>query len=126
MKREIVVTDRAPAAVGPYSQALVVGELVFGSGQAPIGPQTGRLIKGGVVEQSRQVLHNLGAVLEGAGSSLDKVVKTTVFLSDMADFQNMKRVYEESFPSTPPARSTVEVTRLPLEALIEIEVVAIR
>ena len=126
MKREIVVTDRAPAAVGPYSQALVVGELVFGSGQASIGPQTSRLIKGGVVEQTRQVLHNLGALLEAAGSSLDKVVKTTVFLSDMADFQNMNRVYEGFFPSTPPAHSTVEVTRLPLEALIEIEVVAIR
>ncbi len=126
MKREIVVTDRAPVAVGLYSQALVVGELVFGSGQAPTSPQTGRLIKGGAVEQTRQVLHNLGALLEAAGSSLDKVVKTTVFLSDVADFQNMNRVYEEFFPSTPPARSTVEVTRLPLEALIEIEVVAIR
>lgn len=126
MKREIVVTDRAPAAVGLYSQALVVGELVFGSGQAPIGPETDRLIKGGVVEQTRQVLHNLGALPEAAGTSLDKVVKTTVFLSDMADFQNMNRVYEGFFPSTPPARSTVEVTRLPLEALIEIEVVAIR
>jgi 2-iminobutanoate/2-iminopropanoate deaminase len=103
MKREIVVTDRAPAAVGPYSQALVVGELVFASGQAPISPQTGRLIKGGIVEQTGQVLHNLGAVLQGAGSSLDKVAKTIVFLSDMGDFRNMNRVYEELFPWAAPA-----------------------
>jgi 2-iminobutanoate/2-iminopropanoate deaminase len=126
MKSEIVATEKAPAAVGPYSQAMAVGEFVFASGQLGISPQTGRLIRGGIVEQTRQVLHNLGAVLEAAGSSLDKVVKTTVFLSDMADFSDMNRVYEESFPSAPPARSTVEVGGLPLQALIEIEAVACR
>ncbi len=126
MEREIIVTDRAPAAVGPYSQGVVVGEFVFASGQVAIDPRTGRLIRGGIVEQTRQVLHNLSAVLEAAGSSLDKVVKTTVFLSDMADFQIMNRVYEDFFPSAPPARSTVEVARLPLQALIEIEAVAIK
>lgn len=126
MKSEVVATDKAPAAVGPYSQAMVVGEFVFASGQLAISPQTGRLIGGGIAEQTRQVLHNLGAVLEAAGSSLDKVVKTTVFLSDMADFGNMNRVYEEFFPSAPPARSTVEVARLPLQASIEIEAVACR
>jgi len=126
MKRQIVATEKAPAAVGPYSQAVIVGEFVFASGQVGIDPQTGRLIRGGIVEQTRRVLHNLAAVLEAAGSSLDKVVKTTVFLSDMADFQDMNRVYGEFFPSTPPARSTVEAARLPLGALIEIEATAIR
>ncbi len=126
MEREIIATDKAPAAVGPYSQAVVVGEFVFASGQVAIDPRTGRMIRGGIVEQTRQVLHNLSAVLEAAGSSLDKVMKTTVFLSDMADFQTMNRVYEEFFSSAPPARSTVEVARLPLQALIEIEAVAIK
>jgi 2-iminobutanoate/2-iminopropanoate deaminase len=124
MEREIIVTNKAPAAVGPYSQAAVVGGFVFTSGQLAIDPESGQLIGGGIVEQTRQVLRNLGAVLEAAGSSLDKVVKATVFLSDMADFHHMNRVYEEFFPSAPPARSTVEVSRLPLQALIEIEVVA--
>jgi 2-iminobutanoate/2-iminopropanoate deaminase len=124
MEREIVATDKAPAAVGPYSQAVVVGRFVFASGQIAIDPQTGQLIRGGIVKQTRQVLRNLAAVLEAAGSSLDKVVKTTVFLSDVADFQNMNRVYEEFFPSAPPARSTVEVGRLPLGALIQIEAIA--
>jgi 2-iminobutanoate/2-iminopropanoate deaminase len=126
MEREIVDTDKAPAAVGPYSQAVVVGRFVFASGQIAIDPQTGELIRGGIVEQTRQVLRNLAAVLETAGSSMDQVVKATVFLSDMPDFQNMNRVYEEFFPSAPPARSTVEVGSLPLGALIEIEAIAVK
>jgi 2-iminobutanoate/2-iminopropanoate deaminase len=126
MEREIIQADKAPTAVGPYSQAVVVGELVFTSGQIAVDPGTGQLVGGGIDEQTRQIFRNLDAVLEAAGSSLDMVVKTTVFLSDMADFQHMNRVYEEFFPSGPPARSTVEVARLPLQALIEIEAVALR
>jgi len=126
MEREIVATDKAPTAVGPYSQAVAVGQFVFTAGQLAIDPQTGQLIRGGIAEQTRQVLRNLAAVLEAADSSLDKVVKTTIFLSDMADFQNVNRVYEEFFPSAPPARSTIEVSRLPLEALIEIEAIAVK
>jgi 2-iminobutanoate/2-iminopropanoate deaminase len=126
MEREIVATDKAPAAVGPYSQAVVVGEFVFTAGQIAIDPQTGQLIRGGIVEETRQVLRNLAAVLDAAGSSLDKVVKTTIFLSDIADFQNVNRVYGEFFPSAPPARSTVEVGRLPLGALIGIEALAVK
>jgi 2-iminobutanoate/2-iminopropanoate deaminase len=126
MEREIVATDKAPAAVGPYSQAVVVGQFVFTAGQIAIDPQTGQLIRGGIVEETRQVLRNLAGVLEAAGSSLDKVVKTTVFLSDMADFQNVNRVYGEFFPAAPPARSTIEVSRLPLGALIEIEAIAVK
>lgn len=126
MEREIIQADKAPTAVGPYSQAVVVGRFVFASGQIAIDPQTGELIRGGIVEQTRQVLRNLAAVLETAGSSMDQVVKATVFLSDMPDFQNMNRVYEEFFPSAPPARSTVEVGSLPLGALIEIEAIAVK
>ena len=126
MEREIVATDKAPAAVGPYSQAAAVGQFVFTAAQIAIDPQTGQLIEGGIVEETRQVLHNLTAVLEAAGSSLDKVVKTTIFMSDIADFQNMNRVYGEFFASAPPARSTVEVGRLPLGASIGIEAIAVK
>lgn len=126
MEREIVATDKAPAAVGPYSQAVVVGQFVFTAGQIAIDPQTGQLIRGSIVEETRQVLRNLATVLEAADSSLDKVVKTTIFLSDMADFQNVNRVYGEFFPAAPPARSTIEVSRLPLGALIEIEAIAVK
>ncbi len=126
MKKGIVATDKAPAAVGPYSQAVIVGEFVFASGQLAIDPQTGRLVAGGIAEQTRRVLENLAIVLGEAGSSLDQVVKTTVFLGDMADFPTMNGVYEEFFTSSPPARSTVQVAGLPLGAPIEIEAVAIR
>lgn len=126
MEREIVATDKAPAAAGPYSQAVVVGQFVFTAGQIAIDPQTGQLIRGSIVEETRQVLRNLATVLEAADSSLDKVVKTTIFLSDMADFQNVNRVYGEFFPAAPPARSTIEVSRLPLGALIEIEAIAVK
>jgi len=123
MKREIVSTDKAPAAVGPYSQAVRVGDLVFTAGQVALDPATGKLVEGGIEEQTRQVLQNLAAVLEAAGSSLDRVVKTTVFLKDMSNFAAMNAVYAEFFPTDPPARSTVEVSALALGALVEIEAI---
>jgi 2-iminobutanoate/2-iminopropanoate deaminase len=125
MKREIISTDKAPAAVGPYSQAVRAGDFVFAAGQVAIDPAVGKLIEGNVAAQTRQVLTNLSAVLEAAGSSLDRVVKTTVFLKDMGQFKAMNTVYAQFFPSDPPARSTVEVVALPLGALVEIEAIAI-
>lgn len=123
MKQEIISTDKAPAAVGPYSQAVRVGDLVFTAGQVALDPATGKLVEGGIEEQTRRVLQNLAAVLEAAGSSLDRVVKTTVFLKDMGDFAAMNAVYAEFFPTDPPARSTVEVSALALGALVEIEAI---
>ena len=125
MKREIFSTDKAPAAVGPYSQAVRVGDFVFAAGQLAIDPAVGKLIEGDVATQTRQVLTNLSAVLEAAGSSLDRVVKTTVFLKDMGQFKAMNAVYGEFLHSDPPARSTVEVAALPLGALVEIEAIAV-
>ncbi|MEA3459179.1 MAG: RidA family protein [Chloroflexota bacterium] len=125
MEREIVSTDKAPAAVGPYSQAVRAGEFVFAAGQVAIDPATGKFIGGGIEEQTRQVLKNLTAVLEAAGSSLGQVVKTTVFLRDIADFKAMNAVYAQFFPEQPPARSTIAVNALPLGALVEIEAVAV-
>ena len=123
--RQVVATDRAPAAVGPYSQAIRVDHTVFTAGQIGLDPQTGQLVEGGIEAQTRQALQNLAAVLEAAGSSLENVVKTTVFLANMDDFAEMNRVYAEFFPEAPPARSTVEVSRLPLGALVEIEAIAL-
>jgi len=125
MKREVISTDKAPAAVGPYSQAVRVGDFVFAAGQLAIDPAVGKLIEGDVAIQTRQVLTNLSAVLEAAGSSLDRVVKTTVFLKDMGQFKAMNAVYGEFLHSDPPARSTVEVAALPLGALVEIEAMAV-
>jgi 2-iminobutanoate/2-iminopropanoate deaminase len=125
MEREVIVTEKAPAAVGPYSQAIRVGDFVFTAGQLAIEPVTGKLVEGGIEEQTRQVLRNIAAVLEAAGSSLDKVVKTTVFLKDMGDFRAMNEVYGEFFADKPPARSTVEVADLALGALVEIDAIAI-
>lgn len=124
MEREIISTQKAPAAIGPYSQAVKVGNLVFTSGQIPLDPQTGQLIEGGIAPQTNQVLSNLKAVLEAAGTGLDKAVKTTVYLKNLEDFATMNQVYQEYFKSNPPARSTVEVARLPREVLVEIEVIA--
>lgn len=124
MSREVISTPNAPAAVGPYSQAVRVGNLVFTAGQIAIDPKLGRLIEGDVAAQTRQVLKNLTAVLEAAGSSLTQVVKTTVFLQDIHDFAAMNAVYAEFFPESPPARSTVQVAALPLGALVEIEAMA--
>ena len=123
--RERIQTENAPAAIGPYSQAIKAGGFVFASGQIPIDPQTGQFVAGGIAEQTRQVLKNLGAVLEAAGSSLDLVVKTTVFLADMKEFSGMKEVYATFFSSPPPARATVAAAGLPRDARVEIEAVAL-
>src|SRR5262245_56975668 len=112
MERKVVSTADAPPAIGPYSQAINIGDLVFCSGQIPLTPQ-GKILEGDISAQTRQVLTNLQAVLTAAGSSLAQVVKTTVFMADMADFTAMNQVYSEFFGSAPPARSTVQVSRLP-------------
>lgn len=122
---KIVSTDAAPPAVGPYSQAVIAGDLIFTAGQLGIDPQTGKLAEG-IEAQTRQALTNLGAILGAAESSLDRVVKATVFLAHMEEFAAMNTVYAEFFPLQPPARSTVEVAQLPREALVEIEVIALK
>ncbi|MCB9079563.1 MAG: RidA family protein [Anaerolineaceae bacterium] len=123
--REIIVTNEAPAAVGPYSQAVKFGEFVFTAGQIPLVPETGQLIDGGIEAQARQVLTNLSKVLEAAGSSLANIVKTTIFVTDIGDFAQVNQVYATFFDNDPPARSTVQVAALPLGAKIEIEAIAI-
>lgn len=125
MRREPVKTSNAPGAIGPYSQAIKVGEFVYTSGQVAIDPATGEFIGGGIAEQTERVLKNVAAVLEAAGSNLDQVVKTLVFLADMDDFSAMNEVYARFFSAAPPARSTVQAARLPKDALIEIEAVAL-
>ena len=125
MKREVIATKKAPGAVGPYSQAIRVGDFVFTAGQLAFDPATGKLVEGGIEEQTRQVLRNIAAVLEAAGSSLDEVVKTTVFLKDMGDFKAMNEVYASFFANQPPARSTVEVANLIPGALVEIDAIAV-
>lgn len=123
--RKIVATKKAPAAIGPYAQANIVGDLVITSGQIPLDPETGNIVAGAIEEQTKQVFANLKAVLEEAGSSLDKVVKTTCFMQDMGDFAKMNEVYGTFFPSgVYPSRSAVEVAKLPKNALVEIEVIA--
>jgi 2-iminobutanoate/2-iminopropanoate deaminase len=125
--REAVATDKAPKAIGPYSQGIKAGDFVFTAGQAGVDPSTGKLVEGGISEQTRQVLKNIQAILEAAGTSLDRVVKVGVFLQDMADFTAMNAVYAEFFPpdKNPPARTTVQAARLPLGALVEIDAVAL-
>jgi 2-iminobutanoate/2-iminopropanoate deaminase len=123
--RTPVKTDRAPGAIGPYSQAIKAGGFVFASGQIAIDPGTGQFVAGGVVEQTEQVLKNLSAVLEAAGSSLSHVVKTTVFLADMKEFTAMNEVYGKFFSGEPPARATVAAAGLPKDARVEIEAVAL-
>jgi 2-iminobutanoate/2-iminopropanoate deaminase len=125
MNKETVATDKAPKAIGPYEQAIKVGEFVYTAGQIPIDPQTGNLVEGDIAAQTRRVLENLKAVLEAAGSSLDRVVKATVFLKNMADFAAMNEVYAEYLGKTKPARSTVAVAEFPRGALIEIDFVAL-
>ena len=124
--REIVATEAAPQAIGPYSQAIVIGDFVFTSGQIPIDPKTGAFVEGGIAEQTEQVLRNLAEVLRAAGTGLKGVVKTTVFLADMGDFAAMNEVYGRFFSSEPPARSTVEAARLPRDARVEIEAIALK
>jgi 2-iminobutanoate/2-iminopropanoate deaminase len=123
--KEIIQTEHAPHAIGPYSQAVKANGLVFASGQIPTNPQTGQFVTGGIAEQTEQVLKNLAAVLEAAGSGLDQVVKTTVFLIDMQDFAAMNEVYGKFFKKDPPARATVEAARLPRDARVEIEAIAL-
>ena len=123
--KEIIQTDNAPQAIGPYSQAVKVSGLIFASGQIPTDPQTGQFVSGGIQEQTEQVLKNLAAVLEAAGSGLQQVVKTTVFLIDMQEFAAMNEVYGRFFTEQPPARATVEAARLPRNARVEIEAIAV-
>ena len=123
--KEIIQTEHAPQAIGPYSQAVKANGLIFASGQIPIDPQTGQFVSGGIAEQTEQVLKNLEAVLEAAGSGLVNVVKTTVFLIDMQEFTAMNEVYGRFFKEQPPARATVAAARLPRDARVEIEAIAL-
>lgn len=123
--KETVSTDKAPGAIGPYSQAIKAGGMVFCSGQIPIDPATGEFVSDVVSEQTEQVLKNLGEVLSAAGSSLDNVVKTTVFLADMNDFVEMNEVYARVFADNKPARATVQAARLPRDARVEIDCIAL-
>ncbi len=126
MERRIIHSDQAPAAIGPYSQAIyAAGQFVFTAGQLPIDPATGNLVEGGIEAQTRQSLANLKAVLTAAGTSLGQVVKTSVFLADIGEFQQFNAVYAEFFPDSPPARSTYQVAALPKGARVEIEAVAL-
>ena len=122
--KKVISTPKAPAAIGPYSQAIQVGDLIYTSGQIPIDPATGQLVEGGIKEQTRQSLSNIQAILQEAGLTMASVVKTTVFMADMADFAEMNSVYAEFFTEPYPARSAVAVKTLPQNALVEIEVVA--
>ncbi len=123
--RTVIATDRGPKAIGPYSQAIKANGLVFLSGQIPLDPATQQLISGEVAAQTERVLQNISAILEAAGTSLSRVVKTTVFLKSMNDFAAMNEVYGRHFSAEPPARSTVEVARLPKDVLVEIDVIAL-
>ena len=125
MGKQKIGSDKAPAALGPYSQAIAAGGFVYCAGQIPIDPATGEFVGADIASQTHQVLKNLVAVLAAAGSDLSKAVKTTVFLADMNDFQAMNAVYATYFPEPTPARSTVQVARLPRDARVEIEVVAL-
>ncbi len=124
MEKQIIWTDKAPNAIGPYSQAILIGNMIFCSGQIPINPETGEFVSGGVAEQTEQVIKNLSAVLEAAGASLKNVVKTTVFLADMNDFAEMNEVYAKYFKDNKPARATIQAARLPRDAKVEIECIA--
>jgi 2-iminobutanoate/2-iminopropanoate deaminase len=124
MDKKVISSNKVPQPIGPYSVAIQAGTLVFTSGQLGLDPASGNLVAGGVEAETRQVLTNLQNVLEAAGSGLDKALKTTVFLKDMADFPKMNAIYGEFFPGNPPARSTVQVAALPKGGAIEIEVIA--
>ena len=122
--RKTVQTEKAPAAIGPYSQAVLSGGFLFCSGQIPIDPDTGKMVEGGIEIQTERVLRNLAAVLESGGASLQSVVKTTVYLADLFDFSAMNGVYGAFFTENPPARATIEAAKLPAGALVEIDAVA--
>lgn len=125
--KKTIQTDSAPKALGPYAQAIAANGMIYCAGQIPLDPKTGDVVKGGIAEQTKQVLENLQAVLKAAGSDLSKAVKTTVFIKDMNNFTAMNEVYgkPEYFGPNPPARSTIEVARLPRDVMVEIEVVAL-
>jgi 2-iminobutanoate/2-iminopropanoate deaminase len=125
MERRIILTEKSPKAIGPYSQAVRTGELVFCAGQIPLDPDTMKLVEGDITVQTRRVLTNLSNILEAAGSSLSRAVKVAVFLADLNDFQAMNAIYAEFFPEQPPARSTIQAGRLPAGALVEIDAIAI-
>ncbi|MBK7580907.1 MAG: RidA family protein [Myxococcales bacterium] len=124
MPRKTISTDRAPAAIGPYSQAIACGDFLFLSGQIPLDPSTGELVTGNIELETRRVLDNLGQVLAGAGASFGDLLKTTIFLTDLADFAVVNRVYGERFDKDPPARATVQVAALPRGARVEIDGIA--
>ncbi len=124
-KKKVVSAAGAPSAIGPYSQAVAAGGLLFCSGQIPLHPGSGGVMPGGVAKQTRRVLENLKAIIEETGSKLENVVKTTVYLKNLDDFDEMNEVYAEFFPADPPARATVEVSRLPRNVLVEVECVAL-
>lgn len=123
--REIISTQNAPQAIGPYSQAIRANGFIFVSGQIPVDPATQKIVDGGIAQQTEQVISNLEAILKAAGSGLDKVVRTGVYLKDMGEFAAMNDVYERFFPQSAPARSTVEVARLPKDVRVEIDVIAL-
>jgi 2-iminobutanoate/2-iminopropanoate deaminase len=123
--KKVVATDKAPKAIGPYSQAIVYGGLAYLSGQIPLDPGTGQLVEGDIAAQTTRVLENLKAVLEACGSGLDRVVKTTVYIKDMGEFAKMNEIYGKYFSENPPARSTVEAARLPRDVRVEIDAIAI-
>jgi 2-iminobutanoate/2-iminopropanoate deaminase len=123
--KEVIATERGPKAIGPYSQAIKANGFVFISGQVPLDPRTQQLVEGDVARQTERVLENLKGIVEAAGSTLDRAVKTTVFLKDMADFAAMNEVYGRYFLSQPPARATVEVARLPRDVRVEIDLIAL-
>lgn len=125
MNKAVVSTEKAPKAIGPYEQAIKVGEFIYASGQIPLDPKTGSVVEGGIAVQTRQVMENLKAVLEAAGSSFDRAVKTTVFLKNIGDFAAMNEVYAEYLGKAKPARSTVAVADLPRRALVEIDLIAL-
>jgi 2-iminobutanoate/2-iminopropanoate deaminase len=124
-EREIVATDGAPAAIGPYSQGVVTGGFIFTAGQIPLDPETMKLVDGDIAVQTDRVMQNLSAVLTAAGSGLDRVVKTTCFLADLNDFAGFNAVYGRYFATNPPPRSTVQVAKLPLGSLVEVECIAL-
>ncbi len=125
LKREVIATDHAPAAVGPYSQAIRIGDFIYTAGQIPLVPKTGTLVEGDIQAQTQQVMQNLSYVLEAAGSALSNIIKTTIFVTDLADFAKINETYGNFFNNAPPARSTVQVAALPLGANVEIEAVAL-
>ena len=125
-KRVVIKTDKAPKAVGPYSQGIIAGDLIFVSGQIPFDPINGKMVTGSIKNQTEQSLKNVKAIIEAAGATLEDVVKCTVFLKDMNDFKDMNEVYSTFFKENPPARAAVEVARLPLDVDVEIEAIALK